>query len=226
MFEGFQCAACGFLNSYPMRTGQRLACLGVPVVVGLLGASWLAVLLGVVSSALLLLDLRLRLDLQKHDRRLPMAEASAPASTPSDLDVRAVENAQLLAEWTIASSSCAGFLASLFLGQLSIPWGRSTLFITIQVWSKSTLPKMSPEVSTLVVLGIYVYFVALAWLAVRQLAILLGVSASARRLYTLLLLLPGINLLALATLSRRAKAALRTAAQRTAAAKTDAKALT
>jgi hypothetical protein len=181
------------------------------VVVGLLGGWWPAVVVGAVSAACLLLDLRIRLDLGKWAGH-PAAEIGSRQVGASNVDVRGVEGARLLLDWTITSSLFSCFVASFFVKQLLVPLGQATLVITISLWSKLTLPKLTPEVSTLVALGIFSYFVALSWLVVRRLAVLLRFSSATRRLYSVLLFLPGINLLALVSLNDRAKEALRVGA--------------
>lgn len=230
VFDGFRCNACGYLNSYPMATAHVVGCLVLPVLAALFCTWWLALALGILSAALLLLDLRLRLDQGNAVRRFSEADASEARVQPSNppgvepeirehqrsnastLDSRGVENAQLLLDWTVTSSLFGGFVASLFLSAIVVPLGDRRLVVTIGNSHSSTLPKFTPETSTLVALGIFAYFLVLSWLVVRRLTFLLRMSPRTRRLYTLMLFLPGINLIALGALSQRAKEALRSVA--------------
>jgi hypothetical protein len=212
LFEGLECRGCRHVQAYPMRTVYVAGCAAAPVVPAVLGSSWLALLLGIVAATLLLLDLRLRVLQQKTPRSRPHVAIDAELEPPPELtnvsaiDIRRARSAQSLVDWTLTSSVVAAFLASPFLSEIVMPLPHGKLVISISVWRQAALPKLTSETSTWVAFWIYAYFVALAWFAIRLLSRALRISSRSRWLYLSLSLLPGINVIALSWLSRRAKA--------------------
>jgi hypothetical protein len=109
----------------------------------------------------------------------------------------------------MTSTLLLGFIGTPFISAIVIPLGYARLVVTnTHVWT-SRLPRLTPEASTLAVLAAFTYFVALSWFGVRRLARALRLSQRKRQLYTILLFLPGINLLAVSLFMLRARETLR-----------------
>jgi hypothetical protein len=118
-----------------------------------------------------------------------------------------------LLDWTLTSSLVAGFVASMFVSEIAPPFPEARLVIRINWRWAETLPKLTPQTSTSIAFGIYAYFVALSWFAARKLALSRHISSSSRWLYMSLSFVPGVNVLALLSLSERAKAACKRVAE-------------
>lgn len=200
-----------------MTTASRVGCFVAPVLPTLFDIWWLTLPLATLSAAFLLLDLRLLLGARQAARKpramaVPdaqvraseMKERSAPAGAGA-VDVRAARGALELLEWTLMSSVVAGFIASMFLSEIVLPFPGARVVVSVAWKWAETLPKLTPQTSTSLAFGIYAYFVALSWFAARKLALSWHISSSSRWLYMSLLLVPGVNLLALHSLTERAK---------------------
>lgn len=217
LFDGVECRLCRHLDAFPMTTAYRAGCFAAPVLPSLFGIWWLALLLAALSAAFLLLDLRLWLSARNaarnrratavpdaRGRATEMKEGRAPAGAGA-IDVREARGAQELLDWTLTSSLVAGFIASMFVSEIVLPFPDVRMVLSINWRWAEKLPKFTPQTSTLIAFGLYAYFVALSWFAARKLALSRHISSNSRWLYMSLLLVPGVNVLAHHSLSERAK---------------------
>jgi hypothetical protein len=230
VFVQCRCTACQNQWLTPMPRAYRIACL-VLLVGAVLFGPWLAVLVvGAPTATLLLLDMRLqagvgaeaaapkRLDSLDQLSRTGPSEGAQPSLSRmpvqdgvhhplSDaIDEVAARRARAILDWTIGSTLFLALAAPPFLSTIVIELGRATVTFGPFHSYHPNITKLTPEGSTLAGLAILIYFTALASFGGRRLARAVHLSNLVTNLYSVLLLLPVINFVALAVLRSRARA--------------------
>jgi hypothetical protein len=135
----------------------------------------------------------------------------SPHVTADGLELFPVRHAQWLLGWAILPPIIAGYLIRPFLRVVHLG-GWVIVFNTDRQGTRTGVPDsftLSPDVSLSILLGLGVYLVVFTFYATWRLLLALRYPMRSRIGYLVALLVPGVNLLALFSLSRHATRVLR-----------------